>query len=433
MVNGRKGDGSFPVHSPILSGMSFTEQATAAKIASRALAVLTRAQKDAALHAMADALAAATEPVLAANALDVAAAREAGTNESLVDRLSLSAARIDGMVVGLRSLAGLPDPVGDVVRGWTNPNGVRVRQVRVPLGVVGIIYEARPNVTADAAGICLKAGNAALLRGSSSALNSNRAVVAALRQGLAASGLPEDAVQLVEGDRSVTGEMMAARGLVDVLIPRGGAGLINAVVDGSKVPVIETGTGNCHLFVDASADLDMAIAIMLNAKVQRPSVCNALETLLVHADVAAAFLPRALAALAEHGVTVHGTPAVQSYSADVVPATEDEFDAEYLSLDLACDVVGSLEDAIAHIRVHTTGHSETIVTSDRRSADRFTAEVDAAAVLVNASSRFVDGGEFGFGAEIGISTQKLHARGPMGLPEMTSTKYVVDGDGQTRP
>lgn len=433
MVNGRKGDGSFLVHSPILSGMSFTEQAAGAKIASRALAVLTRAQKDAALHAMADALAAATEPVLAANALDVAAAREAGTNESLVDRLSLSAARIDGMVVGLRSLAGLPDPVGDVVRGWTNPNGVRVRQVRVPLGVVGIIYEARPNVTADAAGICLKAGNAALLRGSSSALNSNRAVVAALRQGLAASGLPEDAVQLVEGDRSVTGEMMAARGLVDVLIPRGGAGLINAVVDGSKVPVIETGTGNCHLFVDASADLDMAIAIMLNAKVQRPSVCNALETLLVHADVAAAFLPRALAALAEHGVTVHGTPAVQSYSADVVPASEDEFDAEYLSLDLACDVVGSLEDAIAHIRVHTTGHSETIVTSDRRSADRFTAEVDAAAVLVNASSRFVDGGEFGFGAEIGISTQKLHARGPMGLPEMTSTKYVVDGDGQTRP
>ena len=412
--------------------MTFADQAGRARIASRALAVLNRSQKDAALHAMADALAAATEAVLAANAKDVDAARQAGTTESLVDRLCLTASRVDGMVAGLRSLAGLPDPVGDVVRGWTNANGVRVRQVRVPLGVVGIIYEARPNVTADAAGICLKSGNAALLRGSSSALHSNRAVVTALREGLAASGLPIDAVQLVEGDRSVTGEMMAARGLVDVLIPRGGAGLINAVVDGSKVPVIETGTGNCHLFVDASADHDMAIAIMLNAKVQRPSVCNSLETLLVHRSAAPSFLPKALAALAEAGVTVHGTPGVQSYSPAVVLAGPDEFDDEYLSLDLACDIVGSLEEAIAHIRVHTTGHSETIITADRASAERFTAEVDAAAVLVNASSRFVDGGEFGFGAEIGISTQKLHARGPMGLIEMTSTKYIVDGDGQTR-
>ncbi|MGC3992907.1 MAG: glutamate-5-semialdehyde dehydrogenase [Propionicimonas sp.] len=412
--------------------MTFADQATAAQVASRALAVLPRAPKDAALHAMADALAAASGPVLAANADDVAAARAAGTQEWMVDRLALTPSRVDGMVAGLRSLAGLPDPVGDVVRGWTNPNGVRVRQVRVPLGVVGIIYEARPNVTADAAGICLKSGNAALLRGSSSALASNRAIVAALREGLAASGLPEDAVQLVEGDRSVTGEMMAARGLVDVLVPRGGAGLINAVVDGSKVPVIETGTGNCHLFVDASADIDMALAIMLNAKVQRPSVCNALETLVVHADIAPAFLPRALAALAGAGVTVHGTPEVCAYSADVVAAGPEEFDEEYLSLDLAALVVASLDEAIAHIRVHSTGHSETIVTSDRRAADRFTAEVDAAAVLVNASSRFVDGGEFGFGAEIGISTQKLHARGPMALPEMTSTKYILDGDGQTR-
>jgi glutamate-5-semialdehyde dehydrogenase len=412
--------------------MTFAEQARAAKVASRTLAVLTRAQKDAALHAMADALAAATDAVLAANALDVTAARASGTEEWMIDRLALTASRVDGMVAGLRSLAALPDPVGDVVRGWTNPNGVRVRQVRVPLGVIGIIYEARPNVTADAAGICLKAGNTALLRGSSSALNSNRAVVQALRTGLATSGLPEDAVQLVEGDRSVTAEMMAARGLVDVLIPRGGAGLINAVVDGSKVPVIETGTGNCHLFVDASADQDMAIEIMLNAKTQRPSVCNALETLLVHADIAPSFLPRALAALAGGGVTVHGTPAVQGYSPDVVPAGPDEFDDEYLSLDLACDIVSSLDEAIAHVRVHTTGHSETIVTSDRRSAERFAAEIDAAAVLVNASSRFVDGGEFGFGAEIGISTQKLHARGPMGLVEMTSTKYIVDGDGQVR-
>lgn len=412
--------------------MTFAEQAQRAKDASRTLATLNRAAKDAALHAMADALAAQAPAVLEANAADVAAARAAGTSDALVDRLTLTPARIDGMVEGLRSLAGLPDPVGDVVRGWTNANGVRVRQVRVPLGVVGIIYEARPNVTADAGGICLKSGNAALLRGSSSAITSNRAVVVALRDGLVAAGLPADAVQLVEGGREVTTEMMAARGLVDVLIPRGGAGLINAVVEGSKVPVIETGTGNCHLFVDAAADQQMAIDIMLNAKVQRPSVCNALETLLVHADIAAEFLPKALAALAAAGVTVHGTPAVASYSAAVVPAEDDEFAEEYLSLDLACDIVSDLDSALAHIRRYTTGHSETIVTDDRRAAERFVAEVDAAAVLVNASSRFVDGGEFGFGAEIGISTQKLHARGPMALPEMTSTKYVIDGAGQTR-
>ncbi|MCE1173403.1 MAG: glutamate-5-semialdehyde dehydrogenase [Propionibacteriales bacterium] len=412
--------------------MTFAEQAQRAKDASRTLATLNRAAKDAALHAMADALAAQAPAVLEANAVDVAAAREVGTSESLIDRLTLTPARIAGMVDGLRSLAGLPDPVGDVVRGWTNANGVRVRQVRVPLGVVGIIYEARPNVTADAGGICLKSGNAALLRGSSSAITSNRAVVVALRDGLVAAGLPADAVQLVEGDREVTAEMMAARGLVDVLIPRGGAGLINAVVDGSKVPVIETGTGNCHLFVDAAADQQMAIDIMLNAKVQRPSVCNSLETLLVHADIAADFMPKALAALGEAGVTVHGTPAVASYSAAVVPAADDEFSEEYLSLDLACDIVDDLDAALAHIHRYTTGHSETIITDDRRAAERFVAEVDAAAVLVNASSRFVDGGEFGFGAEIGISTQKLHARGPMALPEMTSTKYVIDGAGQTR-
>lgn len=412
--------------------MTFAEQAAAAKRASRVLATLSRGRKDAALHAMADALLAASPQVLAANAIDVEQARAVGTSESLIDRLALTHARVAAMADGLRALAGLADPVGDVVRGWTNANGVRVRQVRVPLGVVGIIYEARPNVTADAAGICLKAGNAALLRGSSSTLNSNRAVVAALHEGLAAAGLPVEAVQLVEGDRSVTGEMMAARGLVDVLIPRGGAGLIAAVVDGAKVPVIETGTGNCHLYVDAAADVEMAIAIMLNAKVQRPSVCNALETLLVHADIAPSFLPRALAALAEAGVTVHGTADVLAYSNEVVPAEADEFDAEYLSLDLACAIVGDLDTALEHIRTHSTGHSETIVTDDRRAADRFVAEVDAAAVLVNASSRFVDGGEFGFGAEIGISTQKLHARGPMALAEMTSTKYILDGAGQVR-
>ncbi len=412
--------------------MTFAEQAAAAKRASRELATLNRGRKDAALHAMADALLAAAADVLASNAIDVTQARAAGTSESLIDRLALTESRLAGMADGLRALAGLADPVGDVVRGWTNANGVRVRQVRVPLGVVGIIYEARPNVTADAAGICLKAGNAALLRGSSSTLNSNRAVVAALHTGLAAVGLPEQAVQLVEGDRSITTEMMNARGLVDVLIPRGGAGLIAAVVDGAKVPVIETGTGNCHLYVDVAADEDMAIAIMLNAKVQRPSVCNALETLLVHADIAPSFLPRALAALAEAGVTVHGTADVLPYSEAVVPAEAGEFDAEYLSLDLACAIVPDLDAALAHIQQHTTGHSETIITDDRRAAERFTAEVDAAAVLVNASSRFVDGGEFGFGAEIGISTQKLHARGPMALAEMTSTKYIVDGAGQVR-
>ena len=412
--------------------MSFLHPAQAARTAARTLATASRATKDAALHAMADRLLAAEDAILAANATDVAAAEASGTSQALVDRLRLTPERVAGMVDGLRQLAGLPDPIGDVVRGWTNPNGVSVRQVRVPFGVVGIIYEARPNVTADAAGIALKSGNAALLRGSSSTLASNRAVMAALRAGVADAGLPADVVQLVEGDRSVTAEMMAARGLVDVLIPRGGSGLINAVVEGSKVPVIETGTGNCHLFVDASADQGMAIQILLNAKTQRPSVCNAVETLLVHRDAADAFLPKALAALADAGVTVHGTPDVAALSDAVVPATEHEFDDEYLSLDLAATVVDDLDAAIDHIRAHTTGHSETIITSDLRNADRFVAEVDAAAVLVNASSRFVDGGEFGFGAEIGISTQKLHARGPMALPEMTATKYIVTGRGQTR-
>ena len=412
--------------------MDFSSQAVAAKAASVDLATLTRATKDAALQAMADSLAGAEAELLAANEVDVVAARAAGTEESIVDRLALNPSRVAGMVKGLRDLAALPDPIGDVVRGWRLPNGVRVTQVRVPFGVVGIIYEARPNVTADAAGICLKSGNASLLRGSSSALNTNRVTVAALRRGLEQAGVTPDAVNLVEGGREVTHDMMQARGLVDVLIPRGGAGLIAAVVEGASVPVIETGTGNCHVYVDASADLDTAIGILLNAKVQRPSVCNAAETLLVHRAVADEFLPRALAALEAAGVTVHGDPATRRFSEAVVPATGTEYDAEYLSLDLAARVVESIDEALAHIRQHTTGHSETIITSDRAAADAFVAGVDAAAVLVNASSRFVDGGEFGFGAEIGISTQKLHARGPMGLPEMTSTKYIVEGSGQVR-
>ncbi|WP_420174962.1 glutamate-5-semialdehyde dehydrogenase [Luteococcus sp. OSA5] len=410
----------------------FITQATAARDAARALAVLPRGRKDAALHAMADALLAAQTQVLVANREDVAAAEEAGTARAMIDRLTLSEDRIAAMAQGLRDLASLPDPVGDVLRGFTTADGLRITQVRVPFGVVGIIYEARPNVTADAAGICLKSGNAALLRGSSSALKSNRAVVAALREGLQGQGIDPNAVCLVEGGREVTTEMMTARGLVDVLIPRGGAGLINAVVTGSTVPVIETGTGNCHLFVDAEADQQMALDIILNAKTQRPSVCNALETLLVHEAIAEEFVPKVLDVLTGAGVTVHGDESMTSLSGRVVPAAEDEFDAEYLSLDLAARLVKDVDDAVAHIRAHSSGHSETIITKNLATANRFTSQVDAAAVLVNASSRFVDGGEFGFGAEIGISTQKLHARGPMALPEMTSTKYVIVGDGHTR-
>lgn len=412
--------------------MEFGAQATAARIASQQLATLTRDQKDQALHAMADALAGAGERLLAANSVDVDRAREAGTSEAVIDRLRLDSDRVAGMVQGLRDVAALPDPVGDVVRGWQLGNGVRVTQVRTPFGVVGIIYENRPNVTADAAGLCLKSGNAALLRGSRSAIESNRVCVEALRAGLESAGVSPDAVALVEGGREVTGEMMAARGLVDVLIPRGGAGLINAVVEGARVPVIETGTGNCHLYVDTSADLDKALTILLNAKTQRPSVCNAVETLLVHQDVAAGFLPQTLAALRDAGVVVHGDERVQAFGDGVIPAREDEFDAEYLSLDLAVRIVEDIDQAIQHIRAHSTGHSETIVAQSRAATDRFIAEIDAAAVLVNASSRFIDGGQFGFGAEIGISTQKLHARGPMGLPELTSTKYVLEGDGQVR-
>ena len=380
---------------------------------------------------MADSLAKAETAVLEANGRDVTRAEESGTAAALIDRLRLTEERLAGMVDGLRDLAALPDPVGDVIRGWTTPDGMQIRQVRVPFGVVGIIYEARPNVTADAGGICLKSGNAALLRGSSSAAESNEAIVDALQAGLVDAGLPAEAIQLVPGPREVTSELMAARGLVDVLIPRGGAGLIDTVVRNSQVPVIETGVGNCHLYVDASADPQMALDILINAKTQRPSVCNAVETLLVHADIADSFLPLAVQTLADRGVTVHGDARVATYGG-VVPATEADFAAEYLSLDIAAGVVDSLDAALAHIRRYSTGHSETIVTESQASAARFAAEVDAAAVLVNASSRFVDGGEFGFGAEIGISTQKLHARGPMGLPEMTSSKYVVTGSGQIR-
>ena len=403
-----------------------------AREASVELALATRAAKDAALHAMAAALEAGTAGILEANGADVDAARAAGILEAVVDRLRLDEDRVRGMADGLRNVAGLPDPVGEVVRGSTLANGLELRQVRVPFGVVGIIYEARPNVTADAAGLCLKSGNAVLLRGSSSAAGSNAEIVRVLREAVASTGLPADAVQVVPGEGHEPAKtLMRARGLVDVLIPRGGAGLIRSVVEESTVPVIETGVGNCHVYVDRDADLDRALAIVLNAKVQRPSVCNAAESLLVHADVADEFVPRVVRALQDAGVTVHGDERFAAVDG-VVPATDEDWDREYLSLDIAAAVVPDLDTALAHIRAHSSGHSEAIVTDSQQAAHRFTAEVDAAAVLVNASTRFTDGGEFGFGAEIGISTQKLHARGPMGLPEMTSTKYVVTGAGHVR-
>ena len=408
------------------------EVARRAREASIGLALSTRAEKDRALLAMAAALLERSAEVLAANADDVARAEDGGTPANIVDRLRLTDERLEGMAQGLRDVAGLPDPVGEVVRGSTLANGLELRQVRVPFGVVGIIYEARPNVTADAAGICLKSGNAVLLRGSSSARSSNAAIVAVLRDAAASVGLDADVVQLVPGDsHDSVKALMRARGLVDVLIPRGGAGLIRSVVEESTVPVIETGVGNCHVYVDRAADLDKALAIVLNAKTHRTSVCNAAESLLVHADVADVFLPRVVAALQAAGVTVHGDPAFQAHDG-VVAATDEDFATEYLSLDISAAVVPDLEAALAHVRRFSSQHSDAIVTEDQSVARRFVAGVDSAAVLVNASTRFTDGGEFGFGAEIGISTQKLHARGPMGLPEMTSTKYVVTGDGHVR-
>jgi glutamate-5-semialdehyde dehydrogenase len=411
---------------------TFLHVAERARAASRTLALATRAQKDAALRAMADDLVAATEAVLAANGDDLRRAEAGGTPPNILDRLRLTPDRVAAMAEGLRDVAGLADPVGEVVRGSVLANGLELRQVRVPFGVVGMVYEARPNVTADAAGICLKSGNAVLLRGSSSARSSNAAIVEVLRSAAERAGLPADVVQLVPGDsHDSVKELMRARGLVDVLIPRGGAGLIRSVVEESTVPVIETGVGNCHVYVDAAADLEKALAIVLNAKTHRTSVCNAAESLLVHADVADAFLPRVVTALQEAGVTLHGDPAFAAYDG-VVPATDDDWGTEYLSLDISAAVVPDLDAAIEHIHRHSSGHSDAIVTEDQSAARRFVAAVDSAAVLVNASTRFTDGGEFGFGAEIGISTQKLHARGPMGLPEMTSTKYVVTGDGHVR-
>ncbi|MEU6620398.1 glutamate-5-semialdehyde dehydrogenase [Streptomyces litmocidini] len=414
-----------------------TRAAYRARGAAAEIAPLPRAAKDDALLAIADALEVRTAEIVEANAVDIAKAREAGTSEAIIDRLTLTPERVRAIAADVRDVAALPDPVGEVVRGSTLPNGIDLRQIRVPLGVVGIIYEARPNVTVDAAALCLKSGNAVLLRGSSSAYASNTALVTVLRDAISGAGLPADAIQLVPGEsRESVHELMRARGLVDVLIPRGGASLIRTVVEESTVPVIETGTGNCHVYVDAQTDLDMAVDILINSKAQRVSVCNSAETLLVHQDVAEVFVPKALAALAEAGVTVHADERFLSLAegskATVVPATPEDWETEYLSYDIAAAVVDSLDKAVEHIRMWSSGHTEAIVTTSQAAARRFTQLVDSTTVAVNASTRFTDGGQFGFGAEIGISTQKLHARGPMGLPELTSTKYIVTGDGHVR-
>ena len=404
----------------------------AAKAAAPAVAQLSTAAKNAALEAMASALDDAHDKVRAANAADVAAAREAGVSTAMVDRLTLTEQRLVAIADALRELVGMVDPVGQVVRGFTLPNGLQVRQERVPLGVVAMVYEGRPNVTVDAAGLALKSGNACVLRGSSSAIRSNTALVEVLRAALETAGVPADAVCLIaDTSRDSVKELTRARGLVDLLIPRGGAGLIQAVVSDAQVPVIETGVGNCHVYVDAAADLDKARRIVVNAKTQRPSVCNAAETLLVHRDVAATFLPAVAADLAAADVALVGDADAQRLAA-VEPAAEEDWDTEYLDLRMTVGVVDDLDAAVSHIERHGTRHTEAIVTEDRGAARSFVARVDAAAVMVNASTRFTDGGEFGFGAEIGISTQKLHARGPMGLTELTTTKYVVEGDGQIR-
>ncbi len=402
-----------------------------AKAAARVLATAPTAAKNAALHAAADLLAEREGEVLAANAGDVARAESAGTTATVVDRLRLTPARIDGMAGALRQLAGLADPVGEVIDGWTSPIGLSIERVRVPLGVVAIIYENRPNVTSDAFGLCLKSGNAAFLRGSSGAIDSNVAIAAALREGVAKAGLPEDALTLVEDtSHQAAAEFMGLREYIDCLIPRGGPSLIASVYQNARVPYVVDGDGNCHVYVDAAADLDQALDILVNAKTSRPSVCNAAESLVVHCDVAAEFLPRAATAL--EGVQLVGDERARALVPAMGAATDDDFGREFLALQLSVAVVDSLDAAIAHVNHYGTGHTEAICTRDLQAARRFTAEVDAAAVVVNASTRFTDGEQFGFGAEIGISTQKLHARGPMGLRELTTYKYVVQGDGQVR-
>ena len=412
------------VEAPSVPGLrqQVHDAARRARRASRGLATLRTPVKNQPLPAAADALLAGADAIMAADAEDLEPARAAGTPEAMLDRLALNPQRIDGIAAGLRQVAGLPDPVGEVLRGRTLPNGLQLRQQRVPLGVVGIVYEGRPNVTVDAFGLTLKSGNAVLLRGSSSAARSNAALVEVLRASLTEQQLDPDAVQLLPSDdRASVTHLIQARGLVDVVIPRGGAGLIEAVVRDAQVPTIETGTGNCHVYVHSAADLDIAERIVLNSKTRRPSVCNSAESLLIDAGIADEALPRLVGALEQAGVVVRRDP------------SEEDLRAEFLSMDIALVVVDGLDAAIEHINEYGTGHTEAIVTTDLAAAQKFSDEVDAAAVMVNASTAFTDGEQFGFGAEIGISTQKLHARGPMGLPELTSTKWIVWGHGHTRP
>lgn len=408
-------------------------KAQAAKQAAAKLAVTSTAVKNAALLAMAAALEAQQAEILAANERDMTAAAAKGMKSSMLDRLKLTAERISGMADGLRQVAGLADTVGNVIDGKTLPNGLHITKIRVPLGVIGIIYEARPNVTADAAGLCLKSGNAVILKGGSEAMESNKTVAAILAQAAEGAGIPAGSIQFIDtSDRQAVQDLIHMNGLVDVVIPRGGAGLIQAVVRNASVPVIETGAGVCHTYVDKDADVEMAMKIAFNAKVQRPSVCNAMETLLVHKDIADKFLPMMLMMYNSSAVEIRGDETVQEYSGQVHPATEEDWSTEYGDLRLSVKIVDSIEEAMAHIAKYGTGHSECIVTDNYQAAQIFQYTVDAAAVYVNASTRFTDGNEFGFGAEIGISTQKLHARGPMALPELTSTKYLINGNGQVR-
>jgi len=415
------------------------EIAKKARIASYQLAQLNREVKDKALISMAQALIANSDKITKANQVDVEKAKSTGTDAAIVDRLTLNTERIKEVSQGLLDIAKLPDPIGEVIRGWVQPNGLEIEQKRVPMGVIGMIYEARPNVTVDAAGLCLKSGNAALLRGSSSAKNTNESLVEVMRNSLKESGVDIDAIQLVPSDtHESVKQLMSARGFVDLLIPRGGASLINSIVNESLVPVIviETGVGNCHVYIDKDADIDMAVSILVNSKASRVSVCNAAETFLVHQDIAPNFLPKALAALKDKQVTIHGDEKIKQYCEKAAisfePVTDEDWAAEYYSLDIAAGIVDSMEEAIQHIRKWSSNHTEAIVSDSITSIDKFVAQVDSAAVMVNASTRFTDGGEFGFGAEIGISNQKLHARGPMGLVEMTSTKYIVRGKGHIR-
>ena len=404
-----------------------------AKKASAKLASLSSALKDFALESMAQALEARMDSIIAENQKDVDLAVQAGRPKALVDRLLLNEQRIRGMAEGLRQIKALPDPIGEIISGWTRPNGLQVAQRRVPMGVVGIIYEARPNVTADAIGLCIKTANAVVLKGGSEAIHSNKAIAEAMSEAAYKAGIPNGAIQLIEDtDRSSVIELMQLNGIIDVLIPRGGAGLIKTVVENSRVPVIETGVGNCHVYVDGECDWDMAVNVVVNAKTNRPGVCNAAETLLIDKKAAPELLPIIAEQLKEKGVELRGCPKAAQLIDGLIPATEEDWHMEYLDMILAIKVVDGVDEAISHITKFGTKHSEAIVTSNYLNGQKFSQEVDAAAVYVNASTRFTDGFEFGFGAEIGISTQKLHARGPMGLKELTTIKYVVLGDGQIR-